>query len=814
MSSWKQPVLKSNGTWGVDDFAVRGWNNDTYLAFDGTDNYLNGTNTDGYIEIWIKDGLALGEVSLASSDGYLPTRGIIAYSDDGESYTDCGTWSADNGNKTTVICTNHDVHKYFRLTFKSYCDYRSGNADISNVKFVDYVTSSSTTPVALNFDGSTNYAEIPVSLTDVSDWSAEIIFETDGDGDNDSDIYRANCLFGQDIKDSISDCRDFHVDVKNGNLHIYHTNENTSNYDELVDTKINVADGKQHTVKIVSNPSDNGISVFCDGVCAKTVYIRGTDKKTVYMPTPFLGWNENANNASHLHFSLYSFKLTKNGSVVAEYNPIAKDAVLKTLTDKSGNGNDAALYGNVYKTYEYEIPRDKYSFDFDASRFVKYTGRTAEYDTKIHKVLSVSYFLDTDRTIRKAIPVSIDYDTNRRVTYKYAQRLNGGDYVYNTGVRINDGKKHRIILRATGTKLELFCDGKKLPVEIPQGRGVCDSTTYLGAFPDGNSHTQFNLYGLQVFKRSLTDDELKKIPSDSLARFDKFDSDTKDRTSIPWTIYDESGNKNNMSLYWSFTKDFNPRVNVKDDYDTCVRSTIGVSSDSDLSRALYTDRLNVSDDYVAIRRMVSYEYVDNDALRKTSRGFSYEFSSIRRLAVPAIKEFDSLRTINNDHFTWQRKDFSTERELSSIPTSSYAVCECGGIDLDDVYTIIPYLDLHGTCRAQMRYGSDSYGEWEDYTAKKIDCRYIQFRILVNGYCNAAELKIVAPIQEETQVIDVKTSGTDVAFDNLYFKTPSIFPSYTGGTIEIKNITRHGCTVYLKNEDGAYIDGQVSLMIRG
>lgn len=599
MSSWKQPVLKSNGTWGVDDFAVRGMGNDTYLAFDGTTNYLNGTNTDRYIEIWIKDGLALGDVVLTSSDGYLTTHGIIAYSDDGENYIDCGTWSASNGDRTIVVCTNHDVHKYFRLTFKSKCDYKGGNADISNVTLV-----------------------------------------------------------------------------------------------------------------------------------------------------------------------------------------------------------------------EYEIPRNKYSFDFDASRFVKYTGRTAEYDTKIHKVLSVSCFLDTDRTTRKAIPASVDHDTNRDVLYKYAQRLNGGDYVYNTGVRINDGKKHRIILRATGTKLELFCDGKKLPVEIPQGRGVCDSTTYLGAFHDGNSHTQFNLYGLQVFKRSLTDDELKKIPSDSLARFDKFDSDTKDRTLIPWTIYDESGNKNNMSLYWSFTKDFNPRVNVKDDYDTCVRSTIGVSSDSDLSRALYTDRLNVSDDYVAIRRMVSYEYVNNDALRKTSRGFSYEFSSIRRLAIPAIKEFDSLRTINNDHFTWQRKDFSTERELSSIPTSSYAVCECDGIDLDDVYTIIPYLDLHGTCRAQMRYGSDSYGEWEDYTAKKIDCRYIQFRILVNGYCNAAELKIVAPIQEETQVIDVKASGTDVTFDNLYFKTPSIFPSYTGGTIEIKNITRYGCTVYLKNEDGAYIDGQVSLMIRG
>lgn len=670
-------------------------------------------------------------------------------------------------------------------------------------------TLSSTTPVALNFDGSTNYVKIPVSLTNVSDWSAEIIFTTTENG-SDNRVYHQPCLFGYDTPDFLS--RDFHVDTKNGKLYIFGglggktpiggtpTNDNG---DYGIDTGVTVNDGKRHTVKAVSTTGK--LEVYCDNVLTTTIY----PTKTLNADAFYIGCSKIGESVFG-RLTLYSFKLTKSGKTVAEYEPTVKDAALKTLTDNSGNGNNATLYGN---SYEYKVLPDKYSFDFDASRFVKYTGRTAEYDTKIHKVLSVSCFLDTDRTIRKAIPVSIDYDTNRRVDYKYARRVNG-DIGCNTGVRINDGKKHRIILRATGTKLELFCDGKKLPVEIPQGRGVCDSTTYLGAFSDGNSHTQFNLYGLQVFKRSLTDDELKKIPSDSLARFDKFDSDTKDITSIPWTIYDESGNKNNMLLYWSFTKDFNPRVNVKDDYDTCVCSAVGVSSDSDLSRALYTDRLNVSDDYVAIRRMVSYEYANNDALRKTSRGFSYEFSSIRRLAIPAIKEFDSLRTINNDHFTWQRKDFSTERELSSIPTSSYAVCECGGIDLDDVYTIIPYLDLHGTCRAQMRYGSDSYGEWEDYTAKKIDCRYIQFRILVNGYCNAAELKIVAPIQEETQVIDVKTSGTDVAFDNLYFKTPSIFPSYTGGTIEIKNITRYGCTVYLKNEDGAYIDGQVSLMIRG
>lgn len=406
MSGWQQPILTSNGTWGVDDFAVRGWDNNTYLAFDGTNKYLNGTNTDRYIEIWIKDGLALGDVVLTSSDGYLTTHGIIAYSDDGESYTDCGTWSANNGEQTTAVCTNHDVHKYFRLTFKSKCDYKGGNADISNVTLVDYATSISTTPVALNFDGKTNYAKIPVSLTDVSDWSAEITFETDGDGDNNSDLWNRNCLFGQDNSDGTSGGRDFHVDITGGNLCIYCEKENSD--DEFVDTKIKVADGKQHTVKIVSNPSDNGISVYCDGVYANTVYIRGTDKKTVYMPMPFLGWSGKAKDVAHLHFSLYSFKLKKNGSVVAEYNPIAKDALLlRTLTDKSGNGNDATLYGNAY---EYKAVDILFNFLADTSRTVEATT-AVEADTcrtiAAH-LADFDFSADTARTVHRAEIVGAD----------------------------------------------------------------------------------------------------------------------------------------------------------------------------------------------------------------------------------------------------------------------------------------------------------------------------------------------------------------------------------------------------------------------
>ena len=394
----------------ISPFAA--WDNNTYLAFDGTTKYLNGTNTDRYIEIWIKDGLALSDVVLESSDGYLTTRGIIAYSDDGENYTDCGTWSASNGERTTAVCTNHDAHKYFRLTFKSYCDYKGGNADISNVTLVDYATSSSTTPVALNFDGKTNYAKIPVSLTDTADWSAEITFDTDGKGDNNLEVYLKNCLFGQELLDSVSGGRDFHVDVKDGNLYIFHENEKDSG-NELVDTKIKVADGKQHTVKIVSNPSDNGISVYCDGVYVNTVYVKGTDKKTVYMPTPCLGANGRDNpGAAHLHFSLHSFKLTKNGSVVAEYAPTAKDAALKTLTDKSGNGNDATLYGNAY---EYKAVDILFNFSADTARAVEATTAVDADTCRMiaEHLADFDFSADTARTVQAT--TKVDADTCRTI---------------------------------------------------------------------------------------------------------------------------------------------------------------------------------------------------------------------------------------------------------------------------------------------------------------------------------------------------------------------------------------------------------------
>lgn len=406
MSGWQQPILTSNGAWGVDEFAVRGMGNDTYVAFDGTTNYLNETNTDRYIEIWIKDGLALGDVSLTSSDGYLTTHGIIAYSDDGETYIDCGTWSASNGEQTTAACTNHDVHKYFRLTFKSRCDYKYGNADISNITLVDYATSSSTTPVALNFDGKTNYAEIPVSLTDVSDWSAEITFETT-ENRSESNIYHQHCLFGYDTPGNLS--RDFHVDTKNGKLYIFGGlggktpiggTPTNNNGDYGIDTGVTVNDGKRHTVKAVSTTGK--LEVYCDNVLTTTIY----PTKTLNADAFYIGCSKIGESVFG-RLTLYSFKLKKNGSIVAEYEPTVRDAALKTLTDKSGNGNDAALYGN---TYEYKTVDILFNFSADTARTVEATTAVEADTCRViaEHLADFDISADTARTVHRAEIVGAD----------------------------------------------------------------------------------------------------------------------------------------------------------------------------------------------------------------------------------------------------------------------------------------------------------------------------------------------------------------------------------------------------------------------
>ena len=125
------------------------------------------------------------------------------------------------------------------------------------------------------------------------------------------------------------------------------------------------------------------------------------------MPTPFLGWNGYSKTTSHLHFSLHSFKLTKNGAVVAEYAPIEKEVALKTLTDKSGNGNDATIYGN---TYEYKTVDILFNFLADTARTVQATT-AVEADTCrtiAEHLADFDFSADTARTVHRAEIVGAD----------------------------------------------------------------------------------------------------------------------------------------------------------------------------------------------------------------------------------------------------------------------------------------------------------------------------------------------------------------------------------------------------------------------
>ena len=261
-------------------------------------------------------------------------------------------------------------------------------------------------PVSITFDGSTNYAEIPVSLTDVSDWSAEITFETT-ENRSESNIYHQHCLFGYDTPGFLS--RDFHVDTKNGKLYIFGglggktpiggtpTNDNG---DYGIDTGVTVNDGKRHTVKAVSTTGK--LEVYCDNVLTTTIY----PTKTLNANAFYIGCSKTGESVFG-RLTLYSFKLKKNGSIVAEYEPTVRDAALRTLTDKSGNGNDAALYGNVY---EYTTVDIYFDLSSDTSRTVEATT-AVDADTCrtiAEHLADFDFSADTARTVHRVEIVGAD----------------------------------------------------------------------------------------------------------------------------------------------------------------------------------------------------------------------------------------------------------------------------------------------------------------------------------------------------------------------------------------------------------------------
>lgn len=139
---WIEPKMSSNGTWMAAGYSCEGYGLDNlsnlYQVFNGTyTNYLNKFNKDAWIEICLPQATEVAGCYMASSDGYFPATGDIYYSDNGQSYTKCGSWTdtSNSKNVTAYVTKGSGAHRIWRFvsTGRSLA-YPSSNADVSVVK--------------------------------------------------------------------------------------------------------------------------------------------------------------------------------------------------------------------------------------------------------------------------------------------------------------------------------------------------------------------------------------------------------------------------------------------------------------------------------------------------------------------------------------------------------------------------------------------------------------------------------------------------------------------------------------------------------
>lgn len=133
-SSWTQPVLSSNGTIGVDDFAVSATD-----TFDGVAYYpftSNGawTGRKGATYImYSNNALCIRRLGFSGfyDGGPIYIMNFTFYgSNDGNSWTDLGTFSNNTYNFTNFNINNNNFYKYYKILVNS---IRAGGA-IKNIQ--------------------------------------------------------------------------------------------------------------------------------------------------------------------------------------------------------------------------------------------------------------------------------------------------------------------------------------------------------------------------------------------------------------------------------------------------------------------------------------------------------------------------------------------------------------------------------------------------------------------------------------------------------------------------------------------------------
>lgn len=144
---WQQPSLTENGTAGGDKMAVwASFDSDAYKAFkDGYTGYLNRFNTDEGINCWIPEEIHINHIALMSSDGYIPSHGIVYGSDDNKTWTQIGKWDEASSDSVVTASVNDEGHIYHYYSFHptSGTDFHNGNADVTSISIMANLASKS-----------------------------------------------------------------------------------------------------------------------------------------------------------------------------------------------------------------------------------------------------------------------------------------------------------------------------------------------------------------------------------------------------------------------------------------------------------------------------------------------------------------------------------------------------------------------------------------------------------------------------------------------------------------------------------------------
>ena len=189
---WYNPVLSSNGNWGVDDFAVKGSNavSDPYRVFDlSCKSYANRINSGEYLDIFIKEPVSLTTAIFLSNDAYPPSDGVVQSSSDGVTYTDIATFKC-SGKTPTVVPLKSGFCSYYRILSKNTTG--GANRDFSNINLIG--TRKTYIPIFVNFDTSRAVQTITTVNADTCRTIAEHLADFDFSADTTRTVHRAEIV--------------------------------------------------------------------------------------------------------------------------------------------------------------------------------------------------------------------------------------------------------------------------------------------------------------------------------------------------------------------------------------------------------------------------------------------------------------------------------------------------------------------------------------------------------------------------------------------------------------------------------------------